>query len=194
MAIVRSACLCLLATLLSACSTIADHLQGSLTPPAGYGFAIVSLTARAFDQDSATAGLRIENDKGERVANGFASMNTDTVFGAEGMSPVDGKLQLFTLPPGHYRLVDAWGNWFEDVGWTRQWRSVSLPVNAGFDVYSGRSVYLGEIFLDLSYRPELKLSNQQDRDFGHIRRVWKVQDLSVVDVHPLQAETASAAK
>jgi hypothetical protein len=32
-------------------------------------------------------------------------MNTDTVFGEEGMSPVDGRLLLFALPPGHYQVA-----------------------------------------------------------------------------------------
>jgi hypothetical protein len=97
----------------SACSTMADRLQGSITPPPGYGYAIVSLTAKAFDQDSANTGLHIADSSGHVVANGRASMNTDTVFGEEGMSPVDGRLLLFALPPGHYQVTDAWGNWVE---------------------------------------------------------------------------------
>lgn len=186
MAILPRSCLLLAACLLSACTTMADRLQGSITPPPGYGYAIVSLTARAFDQDSANTGMHIVDSQGQTVANGRASMNTDTVFGEEGMSPVDGRLQLFALPPGHYQVADAWGNWVEESGWSSQWRSVSMPIHAGFDVSAGSSVYLGEVFLDLSLRPEMKLSNQQKRDFGHMRRVWKVQDLSRVEIRPLQ--------
>lgn len=192
MAIIQRCSLLLTPLLLAACTTMADRLQGSITPPAGYGYAIVSLTARAFDQDSANAGLHVVNDAGTVVAEGRASMNTDTVFGEEGMSPVDGRLQLFALPPGHYQIADAWGSWVEELGWSNQWRSVTLPVHAGFDISAGSSVYLGEIFLDLSLRPELKLSDQQKRDFGHMRRVWKVKDLSSVQIRPLQLPAASS--
>lgn len=191
MAIIQRSCLLLAACLLSACTTMADRLQGSITPPPGYGYAIVSLTARAFDQDSANTGMHIVDSQGQTVANGRASMNTDTVFGEEGMSPVDGRLQLFALPPGHYQVADAWGNWIEESGWSSQWRSVSMPIHAGFDISAGNSVYLGEVFLDLSLRPEMKLSNQQKRDFGHMRRVWKVQDLSHVEIRPLQLPAAT---
>jgi hypothetical protein len=73
-------------------------------------------------------------------------MNTDTVFGEEGMSPVDGRLLLLALPPGHYQVADAWGNWIEESGWGSQWRSVTLPIHAGFDISAGSSTYLGRCF------------------------------------------------
>jgi len=193
MALLQRCSLLLTPFLLSACSTMADRLQGSITPPPGYGYAIVSLTAKAFDQDSANTGLHIADNNGQVVANGRASMNTDTVFGEEGMSPVDGRLLLFALPPGHYQAADAWGNWVEESGWGSQWRSVTLPIRAGFDISAGSSVYLGEVFLDLSMRPELKLSNQQKRDFGHMQRVWKVNNLSTVRISPLQAPASEQA-
>lgn len=190
MAIIRGYGLILAAALLSGCTTMADRLQGSITPPPGYGYAIISLTARAFDQDSATAGIHIADSTGAIVANGRASMNVDTVFGEEGMSPTDGRLQLLTLPAGHYQLTDAWGNWEEESGWGNQWHSTRQPIHADFDISAGSSVYLGEVFLDLSLRPEVRLSNQQKRDFGHMRRVWKVQDLSSVQIRPLQLPVA----
>jgi len=190
MSILQRGGMLLAAIMLSACTTMADRLQGSITPPPGYGYIIVSLTAKAFDQDSANVGLHILDSKGDMVANGRASMNTDTVFGEEGMSPVDGKLLLLALLPGHYQASDAWGNWIEESGWGSQWRSVTLPIHAGFDVTAGSSTYLGEVFLDLSMRPELRLSNQQKRDFGHMRRVWKVNNLSDIQIKPLQKDSA----
>jgi hypothetical protein len=41
-------------------------------------------------------------------------------------------------------------------------------------------------------RPELKLSNQQKRDFGHMQRVWKVNNLSSVRISPLQSSDSPA--
>jgi hypothetical protein len=81
----------------------------------------------------------------------------------------------------------------EESGWGSQWRSVTLPIQAGFDISAGSSTYLGEVFLDLSMRPELKLSNQQKRDFGHMHRVWKVNNLSDVRISPLQDSALQAA-
>ncbi|KJV33386.1 hypothetical protein VI06_01860 [Aquitalea magnusonii] len=190
MSILQRGGMLLAASMLSACTTMADRLQGSITPPPGYGYIIVSLTAKAFDQDSANVGLHIQDQNGDTIANSRASMNTDTVFGEEGMSPVDGKLLLLALPPGHYQASDTWGNWIEESGWGSQWRSVTLPIHAGFDVTAGSSTYLGEVFLDLSMRPELQLSNQQKRDFGHMRRVWKVNNLSDIQIKPLQKDSA----
>jgi hypothetical protein len=55
----------------------AKRLQHHGRPPArqhhpapGYGYAIASLTAKAFDQDSANTGLHIADSSGDMVANG----------------------------------------------------------------------------------------------------------------------------
>ncbi len=178
--------------LLAGCASMADKLQGSIAPPPGTGHVLLSLTAKAFDQDSATAGIRIADPNGTVVASGYASMNTDTVFGEEGMSPVDGRLQLFTLPPGDYEVRDAWGNWTEEMGWTRTWRSASFPINTRFHLEAGQTLYLGEVALDLSFRPSYSLSDQHRRDFGHLSRVWKVKDSARIDIRPLAAPASPA--
>lgn len=173
--------------LLAGCSSIPPPLkQGTLTPPAGQAYAIVSLTARAFEQDSASATLLVTDASGRVAASGRAHMATDTVFGQEGMSPAEGRLLLFTLPPGDYRLAQAWGYWREDRGtmWSGMMRSASFPLNAPFSLKEGEAVYLGEVFLDLSYRPEVTLRDARTRDTGHIQRVWKIQDIGALRMAP----------
>ena len=45
------------AALLAGCTTIADTLHGSLTPPAGLGYAVFSMTVRTYAADQASAGI-----------------------------------------------------------------------------------------------------------------------------------------
>lgn len=178
-----------LTILLGGCASMADQLHGSLEPPLGEGRAIVSLTAWAFQPDRTNAGVEYQGlDDPSIHGTLYASMLTDSVFGEEGMSPVEGKLELLTLPPGNYRFTEAFGYTSEDdfpvsIGP----RIVRLPVNSTFRIQPGKTVYLGEIRLDLSYKPELILKNSQKRDFGHIHRVWHVSDTSRIEVQPLVA-------
>ena len=166
----RSALLCFVFALLSGCASMADRLHGSLTPPPGRAYAILSLTGKAFNPDLATVGMSVRDAQGRVVAEDVASLLTDTVFGEEGMSPVEGKLVLLELPPGDYRLAGVWGHWSD----------------APFHLDAGETVYLGQVQLEMSFLPEVKLSDEQKRDFGHMRRVWKIPDLSRVAARPLQ--------
>ncbi|AXK40193.1 hypothetical protein [Crenobacter cavernae] len=174
---------------LAGCAGMAGKLNGRLDPPAGQGYAVVSLTALAFEADSTRVQAAYQG--GGVRGSVYASLNTDTVFGQEGMSPVEGRLELLTLPAGRYRFVEAYGYTVDDSGvglfGARMPRSVRLPINRDFCVEAGQTVYLGEIRVDLSYRPELLLKNSQTRDFGHMARVWKIDqnDLNRVLIHPL---------
>lgn len=173
---------------LCGCTTMAERLHGTLAPPPGQGNAVVSVTAWAFNEDDTRVQLLYEGVGNSSRGSVGASLITDTVFGEEGMSPVAGKLHLLTLPPGEYRFTDAYGYTRDDSGMPfagLDMRAVHLPVNRRFSIHAGETVYLGEVRLDLSYRPELILQNSQARDFGHIHRVWHVTDTSQVVVRPL---------
>jgi hypothetical protein len=177
----------LLVVLLTGCTTMADRLHGSLQPPPGEGNAIVSFTAWAFRDDETHAQLRYQGVADSSIKGSLdVSLITDTVFGEEGMSPVGGKLHLLTLPPGQYRFTDVYGYTRDDDGLLFfGTRAVHLPVNRSFTIRPGETVYLGEVRLDMSYRPEVKFQNSQPRDFGHIHRVWHVSDTSHIVVRPL---------
>lgn len=173
---------------LTGCTTMAERLHGTLAPPPGMGNAVVSLTAWAFNEDDSRVQLFYQGLNNGTKGGLGASLIVDTVFGEEGMPPVAGKLHLLTLPPGEYRFTDAYGYARNDSGMPfagLDMRSVHIPVNRRFTVNAGETVYLGEVRLDLSYRPELILLNSQARDFGHIHRVWHVSDTSQVVVRPL---------
>lgn len=180
--------LCVIA-LLAGCTTMADQLHGSLKPPPGQGYAIFSMTVRTFSPDSASANLNWRGlDNGQR-GSVSVSFNTDTVFGEEGMSPVEGKLQLLALPPGRYQLVEAYGHWGDGYEWWPYHRIARFVLNAPFEVRAGETVYLGEVRLNLDNLPDVELRDAHRRDFGHMRRVWKVNDLSVITSRPLTGRT-----
>ncbi|MBM2884484.1 hypothetical protein JFK97_08815 [Chromobacterium phragmitis] len=187
----RSALLCFSLALLSGCATMADRLRGSLTPPPGQAYAVVSLAGRAFNPDSATLGLTVSNAQGREAAQDIASLTTDTVFGEEGMSPAEGKLVLLTLPPGDYRLSSVWAHWVEDGVFGADMKIKQFKLNAPFHLEPNEAVYLGEVWVDMSFLPEVALRDERKRDFGHMRRIWKVEDLSAVQIRPLsQAQPA----
>ncbi|MCW3478659.1 hypothetical protein OL229_03630 [Neisseriaceae bacterium JH1-16] len=166
--------------LLAGCTTMVKQLNGSLTPPPGQAYAIVSLTGRAFIPDTATMQASwsgLDNGSSGIV---YSSFVTDTVFGEQGMAPVEGRLALLRLAPGRYQIGDVWARWSDDTGfmsyqWVRHFR-----IDAPFEVKAGETVYLGNIWVDMSNLPELQLRNEQKRDFGHIHRVWHVPDTSSV--------------
>ncbi|SMF22363.1 hypothetical protein [Pseudogulbenkiania subflava] len=182
--------LCVIA-LLAGCTTMADQLHGSLKPPPGQGYAIFSMTVRTFTPDSASADLNWRGLDNSRHGTVWASFNTDTVFGEEGMSPAEGKLQLVALPPGRYELQDAWGQWSDDDLWWSSYRRIThFALHKPFDIRAGETVYLGEVWFDLNYRSEVELRDAQRRDFGHMRRVWKVNDLSSIAIRPLTGKVS----
>jgi len=166
--------------LLAGCTTMSKQLNGSLTPPPGQAYAIVSLTGRAFIPDTATMQATWNGLDNGASGSVYASFATDTVFGEQGMSPVEGKLALLTLAPGRYKIGGVWAWWYDDDGFLAYRWAKYFRIDAPFEVKAGETVYLGNIWVDMSNLPELQLRNEQQRDFGHIHRVWHVPDTSAV--------------
>jgi len=161
-------------------------IQGSLTPPPGQGYAIVSLTARAIVPDNGTLEVHwngLDNGSNGTVRANFA---TDSLSSEPGMAPAEGKVILLTLAPGRYQISDAWARWDEDTGDSATYVK-HYWVNAPFEVKAGETVYLGNIMADLSFLPELQLRDEQQRDFSHIRNAWHVADTSAVRAQLLQS-------
>ena len=173
------------ALLLTGCANMAERLRGSLEPPAEHGYAIVSLTGKSTNPDSAMLGLDIANAAGRVVAGDSASLLTDTVFGEQGKSMAEGKLMLFTLEPGQYRVERAWANWLEDGAWGVSRKMRSFRLAAPFEVKRGEAVYLGNVDVEMSFLPEARLRNESERDLAHVRRIWKIKDVSGVQLRPL---------
>ncbi|OQS42972.1 hypothetical protein [Chromobacterium haemolyticum] len=175
----------LCAFLLSACAGMAERLRGSLEPPAERGYAILSLTGKSSNPDSATLGLDIANAAGRIVAADSASLLTDTVFGEQGKSMTEGKLMLFTLEPGQYRVEQVWANWLEDGAWGVSRKMRGFRLAAPFEVKRGEAVYLGNVDVEMSFLPETRLRDESGRDLAHIRRIWKIKDVSGIQLRPL---------
>ncbi|MDN0075392.1 hypothetical protein QU481_10865 [Crenobacter sp. SG2303] len=161
-------------------------IQGSLTPPPGQGYAIVSLTARAIVPDNGT--LEVHWYGLDNGSSGIARANfvTDTLYSDQGMAPTEGKVILLTLAPGRYQISDAWTRWGEDTGDSTT-HVKHYGVNAPFEVKAGETVYLGNIMADLSFLPELQLRDEQQRDLDHIRNTWHVADTSFIRAELLRS-------
>ncbi|MGR2681993.1 hypothetical protein [Chromobacterium haemolyticum] len=171
--------------LLTGCAGMAERLNGSLEPPAERGYAILSLTGKSSNPDSATLGLDVANAAGRVVAVDRASLLTDTVFGEPGKSMAEGKLMLFTLEPGRYRVEQVWANWLEDGAWGMSRKMRSFRLAAPFEVKRGEAVYLGNVDVEMSFLPEARLRDESERDLAHIRRIWKIKDVSGIQLRPL---------
>ncbi|SCK25771.1 hypothetical protein [Vogesella sp. LIG4] len=185
------------AVLLAGCSTMADQLHGSLQPPAGTGYAVFSMTVRTLTPDHAWANLSWRGLDNNRHGMLYSNFATDTVFGEEGMPPADGKLQLLALPPGRYRLQDSYAHWVDDPGDNPVFNYKGYAVfhlNKDFEVKAGQTVYLGNIRFNLDNLPDVVFGSEQRRDFGHMKRVWKVSDLNAVLVQPYSGSIKSGSQ
>lgn len=175
------------------CTTMADRLHGSLTPPPGEGYAIFSLTGRTQDASRSSASVEWRGLTNTLSGNVYASMGTNTVFGPNG-DMAEGKLELLTLPAGRYELTRAYGYWPTDTGpfgnAFTQIRSFSL--NTPFTVEAGKAVYLGQVQVQMDFRPTVELGDAQVRDFAHMKNVWKIDNLSQVVVAPFAPRTIPA--
>ncbi|MEN9659758.1 MAG: hypothetical protein RL571_3223 [Pseudomonadota bacterium] len=156
-------------------------VQGKLSPPPEQAYAIVSLTLNSFDQDGASAWLRLQGPKGNVDLN--ASILTDTI--AAPAKNAIGKLHVLALAPGEYTAEQAVGDWsYTAAGWPQQ-RHDLLPMGKSFTVKAGEVVYLGEVHLALSFQSSLKLSDQHVRDFYALGQQYGIQDLSNIQTHLL---------
>lgn len=174
----------LLCLMLAACvSPVVKHLNGSLTPPPGMAYALVSLTASGYGIDDAQLSAHFRALDADKRHDGavYASLATDTIFSRQVGGPMtDGRLSLITLKPGRYQFYSASGRYQDGMLFMHPtvWRTFKL--NLPFDVAAGEVVYLGEIHLDLSNLPEWEIRDSHERDLGHVERIWQVPDVSMV--------------
>ncbi|MGL6071237.1 hypothetical protein [Craterilacuibacter sp.] len=177
-------------SLLAACTTMADKLQGSLTPPAGEGYAIFSLVGKSSEPDRSSASLSWQALDSPLQGRVYANMGTNTIFGDKGHM-AEGKLELLTLPPGRYQLTTAYGYWpsslgrFGDGGIQIRSFALKLP----FSIEAGKAVYLGEVRVEMDFLPTVEIGDAHQRDFAYMKNVWKVNTLNTVVLAPFKPET-----
>lgn len=164
------------------CATPASNLNGTLTPPQGMAYVIVAVSGVSYEPDYTHLEVRYRSLKSEVKGSIHVNLFQDTIFGYPLGNMTPGKLALLRLPPGKYYFDGAYGNYMNpDEGG----KVVSFPLSAEFTLGDGEVIYLGEIKLDLSLKPELTTSNQQTRDFAHIERIWQIKNLTPIKIKPI---------
>ncbi|MBM3114905.1 hypothetical protein [Jeongeupia naejangsanensis] len=172
--------------LLAACASMKPQTDaGKLQPPPGQGYAVLAFTLHSLQPDSGDANL-VFNGAGIS-GNLYASENTDYIR-APGNVPDDkGRLTFTALPPGNYTISHVYGYWGmpDTLGQAGMRNVISLPRQDRFTVRAGEVVYLGDFHLNMNFKPDVVLSDQQARDFNHMKVMWGVSDFSNVKVQLL---------
>ncbi|GAA5786344.1 hypothetical protein [Chitiniphilus shinanonensis] len=174
----------LAALALTACAAFRPKVEnGQFAVLPGQGAALIAVTMTTFDPDTAQAGVVINGVGGNTSV--LAQQLTDYIR-APGDEP-DGKGRLFliSLPPGDYRITEAYGSWMQEIGGWRYREYVNVPRNDPFHVDAGRVVYLGQMNVNLNYRPDAQTSDTRVRDLNHAQVLWGVTDTSNIDFRPL---------
>lgn len=170
------------ALLLSACATSPQiSTSGVMVPPPGQAYAILANSFTTFDHDSTNTSVVLDGPFGQKEF--FAHVTTNYIRDVGDIPDVPGQVHLITLPPGHYTIPMAWGRWNSGTGSTMVTNHIDrIPLNLQFDVAAGEVVYLGDVHLDLSLRSTATLRDEHARDFNHIKVLWKVPDLSSIQI------------
>ncbi|TJZ74242.1 hypothetical protein [Chitiniphilus eburneus] len=171
---------------LSACAAFRPKVEnGQFAVQPGQGAALIAVTMTSFDPDTAQAGVVINGVGGNIYVQ--AQQYTDYIR-APGDEP-DGKGRLFliNLPAGDYRITEANGSWMQEIGGWRYREYVTVPRNDPFHVDAGRVVYLGQMHINLNYRPDAQTSDTRARDLNHAQVLWGVTDTRNIDFRPLSS-------
>lgn len=170
-----------------------QNLAGSLSPRAGKAYAVVSLSSDDTRPSSTYLNARytsaavqqgITMDFGRSIQTALAN---DRIGSGEGSVP--GRLFLLELEPGRYQFFEANSHWPDPAGREPFSQSNRLVMQHSFEVAPGDALYLGEIQLNLSNRPQVNIIDAHERDFRVISNEWKINDLSPLKVKLLQADS-----
>lgn len=169
------------------------NLSGSLSPRAGMAYVVVSLSSDDTQPSStylnarytsATVQQGITMDFGRSIQTALAN---DRIGSGEGSVP--GRVFLLELEAGRYQFFEANSHWPDAAGREPFSQSNRLVMQHSFDVAPGDTLYLGEIQLNLSNRPQVNIIDAHERDFRVIRDEWKINDLRPLKVKLLQADS-----
>ena len=171
----------------------AKQLAGSLAPRAGKAYAVVSLGDGSAQPGSTYLNARYSADK---APDGMAWELGHTLQTAlandrigSGEQAVPGRVFLLELEPGQYRFSEANRNWPDPAGREPFSQANRLPMQHSFELQPGDAVYLGEIRIQAGNPPQLSIVDAHERDYRHISKEWKINDLSPLKVKLLQADS-----
>lgn len=173
--------------LLSACTSVTTPVNaGRLSPPAGQGLAIIALTANASPviKDSAEIQLMIQGETGKYY--GYSRPGIDFIRAAGDTRNSDGSLLQLTLPAGRYTVVQASGSWQRQTDQLLEPREFfTVPIGQSFELAAGEVRYLGEVQVNINLRPDIRISQNSERDFYHLQVRHGVTDISNIQIRPL---------
>lgn len=198
-----------LSSLLLACANVPPTVNGSLVPPAGLAYVVMSTTYDA-GQDSGIngeAGIEMIGPDQKKIIAVSSPGNSEI----QGLTEnAKGGLHLLSLPAGEYRIQRAFGSYQEsgfEFGFGVSTGSAysgagmglgastggkrshfAVPLKAVFQIMAGEVMYIGNAHIKLERIPSATISSQVPRDFNHMRKVWKVTDFSTVQIRPVQEE------
>lgn len=179
----------LMAVILISCTTAPNTLSNNLlAPPPGTAYAIVSITGFSFEPNYTHFEIQFRSLKNNNKNSIHVNLLQDTIFSHDiGGPTTSGKVALLHLPVGHYRFESAYGSYMDpDEGG----KKYVFPLSLEFSLAEKETIYLGEIHFDLSLIPKLIFSDQHPRDFGHIQRMFQINDLTQIKIRPLQAKSS----
>ena len=199
-----------LSFVLAGCASVPAPVEnGRLSPPPGYGIAIIALTAQSFNNQSADLALNIDGSVGRTTEQ--INLATDLIrapsnpdylkdrrltfslrpLGIQvGNSQIArGRVLLLSLPAGEHRVTNATGSWLRDGVQSSSREMVSLEIQQPFTLAAGEVVYLGQVHVNMNFRSEVLFSQNPERDFFDLETRHGVTDFSNIVIRPLNAAT-----
>lgn len=180
--------------------------NGRLTPKAGHGIAIVALTGQSFNDRSADLALHIDGPAGRTTEQ--VNLGTDLIrppsneylkerrltfsFRPLGIQVgntqnVRGRVLILSLPAGEHKVANVTGSWLREGNQSTDRELVNLDIQQPFTLAAGEVVYLGQVHVNMSFRSEVQLSQNPERDFFDLEARSGVTDFSNINMRPLKA-------
>lgn len=197
-----------LSLVLGGCASVPAPVEnGRLTPPAGYGIAIIALTGQSFNDRSADLALHIDGPAGkttEQINLGTdlirAPSNPDYLRGRPltfSFRPLgiqvgnsqnsSGRVLVLPLPAGQHMVKNVTGSWLREGVQSSSREMVNVQIQQPFTLAAGEVVYLGQVHVNMSFRSEVQFSVNPERDFFDLEARRGVTDFSNIVSRPLNA-------
>ena len=176
-----------LSFVLGGCASLRPPVEnGRLTPAPGQGLAIIALTAQSFNDDTADLSLHLRGASGR--TSGHMRLVTDFIRAPGDTPNSTGRLLVFPLPAGPYMITNATGSWRLDSGSSMFVREfINVDIQKPFTIAAGEVIYLGQVHVNMNFRPDVRFSQNIERDFFGLNVRSGVTDVSNIIIWPLDA-------
>lgn len=173
--------------LLTACASFRPPLDnGRLSPAPGQGLVIIALTAQSFSDETADLALYISGASGTSLSQ--MRLATDFIRAPGSTHNSTGRLLVLPLTAGQYEITRATGSWRRDSSNAFFMREfISVNIQQPFHIAAGEVVYLGQVHVNMNFRPDVVFSQNTERDFFDLQARSGVTDVSNIVIRPLNA-------